>query len=244
MAPSLIGDNYIKDLSSAPSFPGRRFVSHLSYFILPDDVIVLRLTETTYEQADYDHIAVVEEVLFTDPDFIANYIDLLRGEEGLDDDEIVEKIVALDMENKERHEVIARFAYDKFSFLDRDGQFAQGKQIRGAYVAPERAGVGLAGQIYRHLAMIHNHLICDNTQTVYGAALWATTVRNVAGRVDIYNAAKQEYIEELGSGAIGINGCIPWDIGNLNPSNLAKWQQYPFHPVIQHCYYLVLIISA
>jgi len=102
----------------------------------------------------------------------------------------------------------------------------------------------LAGQIYRQLAILHHHLVCDNTQTVYGATLWAVTVRSVAGRVDIYNAAKQEYVEELGEGAMGVNGCIPWDIGKLNPASLSKWQQYPFHPTIQHCYYLVLIISA
>jgi len=148
------------------------------------------------------------------------------------------------MEDEEHSEVIARFAYDTFSFIDRDGKPAEGKQIRGAYVTQEKAGAGLAGQIYRYLTMLHNHLICDNTQTVYGAALWATTVRNVAGRVDIYNAAKKEYVEELGDGAKGVNGCIPWDIGTLNPFKLGKWQQYPCHAAIHHCYYLVLIISV
>lgn len=140
--------------------------------------------------------------------------------------------------------MIARFAYDNFSFIDPNGNPAEGKQIRGAYVTPERAGAGLAGQIYRHLTEVHKHLICDNTQTVYGAALWANTVRNVVGRVDIYNVAKHEYVEELGVGAKGVKGFIPWDIGKLNPSSLGKWQQYPFNPNVQQCYYLVLIISA
>lgn len=244
MAPSLTGDNYAKDLSRLPPFPGGSFVSHTSCFILPDDVVILRLTETTYERADYHHIAVVEEVAFTDPGFIASHIDDLRNNDGLDEDDIVEQIMSLGMEDESKTEIIARFAYDKFSFNDPDGNPAEGKQIRGAYVTPERAGAGLAGQIYRHLTIVHKHLICDNTQTVYGAALWATTVRNVVGRVDIYNAAKREYVEELGDGAKGINGFIPWDIGKLTPSTLGKWQQYPFNSNIHQCYYLVLIISA
>jgi len=80
MAPSLIGDSYAKDLSQLPSFPGGSWVSHSACFILPDDVVILRLTETTYDSADYDHIAVVEEISFTDPGFIRNEIDRLRDE--------------------------------------------------------------------------------------------------------------------------------------------------------------------
>ncbi|MFJ5457296.1 hypothetical protein [Pectobacterium sp. CHL-2024] len=244
MAPSLIGDNYIKDLSKLPSFPSEGFVSNTLYFILPDDVVIYRLIETTYDNADFDHLATVEEVVFSSPEFIAGHIDMLREEERLSDEEIVKRIIALDMADESQIKVIARFAYEHFSFKDRNGDAAEGKQIRGAYVVTEKAGVGLAGQVYRQLVLLHNHLICDNTQTVYGAALWATTVRNVAGRVDIYNAAKHEYVEELGDGALGVNGCIPWDIGKLNPAHLGKWQQYPFHSTIQYCYYLVLIISA
>ncbi|MFZ4835317.1 hypothetical protein [Rouxiella sp. Mn2063] len=243
MAPSLISETYAKDLSKLPSFSGECYVSHTLHFLLPDDTVILRLTEISYEKADFNHIAVVEEIAFSSPEFIAGYIDELRND-GLKDADVAEKILKLNMMDETATKVIARFAYDHFAFRDRQGQLAQGKQIRGAYVTPEKAGAGLAGQIYRQLTMLHHHLVCDNAQTVYGATLWAVTVRNVAGRVDIYNAAKQEYVEELGDGAIGVNGCIPWDIGKLNPANLRKWQQYPVHPTIQHCYYLVLIISA
>lgn len=243
MAPSLIGDNYAKDLSKLPSFPGGSFVSNTLYFLLPDDVVIIRLTETTYTKADFDHIAVVEQVAFSSPEFIAEHIDELR-DGGLTDEEIVGRILELGMLDEKATETIARFAYDNFTFKDRDGAQTEGKQIRGAYVTPDKAGTGLAGQIYRQLTILHRHLACDNSQTVYGATLWAVTVRNVAGRVDIYNAAKQEYVEELGDGALGVNGCVPWDIGKLSPSNLGKWEQYPFHSTIQHCYYLVMIISA
>lgn len=244
MAPSLIGDIYAKDLSQLPSFPGGCFVSREHCFLLPDDEIILRLTETTYNNADYDHIAEIEEIAFTSPDFIVQHIDELR-QQGHDDATIVGMIMALEMEDETAsREVIARFAYDDFAFVDLNGHSAQGKQIRGAFVTPSRAGVGLAGQVYRQLTIMHKHLACDNSQTVYGAALWASTIRNVAGRVDIYNVAKHQYVEELSGGARGVNGCIPWDIGRLSPLHLGIWQQYPFIANIHQCYYLVLIISA
>lgn len=243
MAPSLIGDAYAKDLSTLPSFPGGSFVSNVLYFLVPDDVIVYRLTETTYEQADVDHIAVVEEISFSDLNFIQDHIDELRND-GESEEDIVKQIVGLDMIEEEQTKVIARFAYENFPFTLENGFAAEGKQIRGAYVTPEKAGVGFAGQVYKQLAKLHNHLVCDNSQTPYGAVLWAVTVRDVVGRVDIYNVAQQKYVEELGQGARGVNGCVPWDIGKLNPANLGKWGAYPFNGTINHCYYLVLIISA
>jgi len=244
MSPSLIHENYVKDLSMLPSFPGGSFVSNTLYFVFPDDIIIYRLTETTYHKADFNHLATVEELAFSSPEFITDHIGELRESGELDDEKIIRIIIALDMVDEPGTQVIARFAYDHFSFKDNDGNTANGKQIKGAYVAPEKSGVGLAGQVYRQLVMLYKHLICDNSQTVFGAALWATTVRNVVGRVDIYNVVKQEYIEELGGGALGVNGCIPWDIGKLNTINLGQWKPYPVHLTIHHCYYLVLIISA
>ncbi|WP_369790189.1 hypothetical protein [Rouxiella sp. WC2420] len=243
MSPSLIGDNYAKDLSMLPSFPGGSFVSNTINFLSPDDVIIYRLTETTYDGADFDHIAVIEELGFHSSDFISDHIDELR-EDNVEDEIIVQTILNLDMVDDSLTKIVARFAYDNFLFKNRDDEDDLGKQIRGAYVGPEYAGAGLAGQVYRQLAILHRHLVCDNTQTTFGAALWAGTVRNVAGRVDIYNAALNQYVEELDNGAIGVNGCVPWDIGKLNPGNLGKWAQYPFNATINHCYYLVLIISA
>lgn len=219
------------------------FVSNILYFLIPDDVILYRLTETTYEQADYNHIAVVEEVGFSDEEFIGTHIDELR-DDGEEDADIVKQIIDLGMMEEELSTTIARFAYENFTFTLENGSQAEGKQIRGAYVTPQKAGVGFAGQVYKQLAILHKHLACDNSQTPYGAVLWAVTVRDVVGRVDIYNVVKQEYVEELGPGAVGVNGCVPWDIGKLNPAILGKWSPYPFHGTINHCYYLVLIISV
>lgn len=244
MAPSLIGDTYAKDLSQFPIFPGGNAPSNVLCFIIPDDVIVYRITETTFDRADFDHIAVVEQIVYDDPAWVEGIIDSLR-EDGYDDKRIVRRLLEIDPEEDlAATQIIARFAYDDFYFKLIDGADAKGKQIRGAFVTPQKAGVGFAGQVYRQLVVMHKHLACDNTQTVYGASLWAVTVRNVVGRVDIYNVAKQAYVEELGDGAKGVKGCVPWDIGKLNPTILGKWGNYPFHPTLNHCYDLVLIISA
>lgn len=244
MAPSLISNTYAKDLSQFPSFSGGNFVSAVRYFIIPDDVIVYRLTETTLYKADFDHIAVVEEIVYEDPTWVEDIInDLREGDHG--DELIVRELLEIDpKENQAATRIIARFAYDDFHFKLSNGTAAQGKQIRGAYVTPQKAGVGLAGQVYRQLVVMHKHLACDNSQTVYGASLWAVTIRDVVGRVDIYNVTKQTYVEELGKGAKGVKGCVPWDIGKLNPTILGKWGNYPFNPTINYCYYLILIISA
>ncbi|MCI4031469.1 hypothetical protein [Dickeya dianthicola] len=243
MSPTLIGDTYAKDLSKLPSMPGGSFVSNILCFLLPDDIVMLRLTETTYDNADFDHIAVVEELSFHSPDFIEEEIERLR-DEGLTDEGVVSQIISLDMIDDEASIVIARFAYDNFDFIDQNGNQAKGKQIRGAFVDDQKSRVGLAGHIYRQLVIMHQHLACDNTQTEFGAALWAATVRNVVGRVDIYNAALQRYVEELGDGGLGVNGCVPWNRGTITKFELTRWQSYPFHLAIQQCYYLVLIISA
>ncbi|EKN3468771.1 hypothetical protein [Yersinia enterocolitica] len=243
MAPTLIGEHYSKDLSKLPLFPGGSFVSRTHCFILPDDTRILRFIETTYEKADYNYIAVVYELAFHSQDFIDGQIDEHR-ENGLSDQQIVEEIICLDMEDEEYSIVVARFAYDDFNFLDHNAQPATGKQIRGAFVDSEKSGVGLAGQVYRQLVIIYGHLICDNTQTEFGASLWASTIRDVVGKVNIYDYVRQKYIEELGELAIGTGGCTPWDLGTTNQSKLtlSRWKNYPFQ--IQSCHYLVLIVSA
>lgn len=242
MAPTVISGSYAKDLSKAPSLSGGFFCSMIHEFIAPDDTIVYRIVETTYEQADYENIAVVYELAFHSPDFIESHIERLR-EDGTSDEEVVREIMQLGMENEQCSTIVARFAYDSFSFLDQCQQQASGKQIRGAFVDPQKSGAGLAGQIYRQFVLIYGHLICDNTQTEFGAALWAGTIRDVVGKVDIYDCAAQQYVEELGDLATGVKGFIPWDLTATYPHTfqMTLWKSYPFE--IKSCRHIVLIVS-
>jgi len=244
MAPSLISGNYAKDLSKTPSLSGGFFHSKAHDFIIPDDTAIYRIVENTYDKADYKNIAVVYELAFHSPDFIEEQIDELRENEVSDED-VIKAIIELGMEDEDNSVIVARFAYDDFVFLDQNQQKASGKQIRGAYVDQEKSGAGLAGQIYRQLVQIYGHLICDNTQTEFGAALWAGTIRDVAGRVDIYDCTAQKYVEELDDLAIGVRGFIPWDLSaaipHLHQFQLSRWKNYPFE--IKSCRHIVLIVS-
>lgn len=244
MAPSLISGNYAKDLSKAPSLSGGFFHSRTHEFIIPDDTAIYRIVETTYDKADYKNIAEVYELAFHSLDFIEEHIDVLR-KHGASDEDVVKAIIELGMEDEEKSVVVARFAYDDFMFLDQSRQQASGKQIRGAYVDPQKSGAGLAGQIYRQLVLIYGHLVCDNTQTEFGAALWAGTIRDVVGRVDIYDCTAQQYLQELDDLATGVRGFIPWDLNvttpHLHQFQLSRWKNYPFE--IKSCRHIVLIVS-
>jgi len=244
MAPSVSSTHFFKDLSKAPSVTGG--VSHCnSYeFIAPDDVLIYRIVEKKYDGAEYGYIAEVYELGFHSQDsFINPHIDRLR-DDGDSDEEITQQIMALEMEDENKAILVARFAYDPISFLDIHKQQVSGIQIRGAFVRDENSGTGLAGQIYRQLVLAHNHLVCDNVQTEYGAALWAGTIRDVVGRVDIYDFAAQQYIQELGEKGLGVFGFVPWDLNSAeNPYvfKMGRWVNYPFQ--ITRCNHIVLIVS-
>lgn len=242
MAPVVVGDLFAKDLSKPPLLSGGFFVSNVRHFVIPDDVRVFRLTEKTYSGADFQYIADVEILGFHSADFIEQEIDNMRAQ-GDSDESIIEHIVELDMFDDSLNIPIARFAYNDFNFVDRDGNPALGKQIKGAFVDPEQSGVGLAGFIYLQIVYMYKHLICDNTQTEYGAALWASTMRENIGVVDIYDASRHKFVDELGEKGRGVNGFTPWE---LHPAatqlKLNRWKVYPFN--VQSCYHIVLIISA
>lgn len=242
MAPTLNGGNYTKDLSVAPSLSGGASTLRLHYFLVPDDTVVYRIIEVGFRLSEFDYYAEVYRVGFHSPDFIEKYIDGLR-DDGLSDEEVAEEISKLGMDDDSQNLLVARFAYDDISILDRNNVPVCAKQIRGAYVDPQMSGVGLAGQIYRQFVLMHDYLVCDNKQTEFGAALWAGTIRNVVGRVDIYDCANNKYIQELGPKGIGVGGFVPWDLNAPEPYifQLGRWVLYPFE--IKSCLHIVLVVS-
>jgi len=242
MAPTLNSGNYAKDLSKAPSFDG---VSHYKMydFIVPDDTLIYRIVERQYAaNSEYDYVAEVYRLGFHSQESVEEEIERLR-DEGESDEEVVRQIIKLGMEDDSQFVLVARFAYDYIEILDPNQQPVSGVQIRGAFVEPQKSGVGLAGQIYRQFVLIHGVLVCDNAQTEYGAALWAGTIRNVVGRVDIYDCYNDTYIQELGENGKGVNGFIPWDLNVVHPHvfQLTRWVQYPFQ--ISRCNHIVLVVS-
>lgn len=242
MAPSLIGDNYSKDLSRLPLSPGGSSVSNIFYALIEDDTL-LRITEHTYAFGDYQFYAVVERLGSYDRNFFHEEVQRLRTDEKQTDEQIIEHLLSMNMEDSIFTKVIGRFAYQDYTFTERDGSCVVGKQIKGAFLEPDSAGQRIAGIVYTQLIKEYDYLICDNSQTVYGAILWAFTMRLI-GRVDIYDSVKQEFVEELGEKGTGVNGFIAWDIGSLLPKNLGRWTPYPYDPDNGSCYHIVHVISV
>lgn len=244
MSPSVTSGCYTKDLSKAPSLSGGASCCTTYEFVAPDDVVFYRIVETKYDGADYGYIAEIYELGFhSQDDFIEPHIECLR-DEGLSDEQITSEILKLELVDEDKTILVARFAYDPINFLDPNQQQVSGIQIRGAFVRDESSGVGLAGQIYRQLVYIHGHLVSDNVQTECGAALWSGTIRDVVGRVDIYDYAAQKYIEELGNDGIGVYGYVPWDLDSAENPHIFKsgrWTKYPFQ--VETCRHIVLIVS-
>jgi len=242
MAPTLNSGTYTKDLSNAPSIQGGVLFRRKCDFIIPDDTIIYRIVETHYDTSQYDYIAEVYEIGFYSPDFIEQHIDTLR-EEGMSDNDVVNEIIDLKMEDPHASILVARFAYDDIQILNKNAIRVWAKQIRGAYVDTQKSGVGLAGQIYRQFVLMHGYLVCDNVQTEFGAALWAGTIRDVVGRVDIYDCHNDKYIQELGDKGIGVGGFVPWDLNctSNHTFRLARWILYPFE--ITSCTHIVLVVS-
>lgn len=242
MAPTITGDNYAKDLSTPPILCGGVVSSRTLTFVLPpDDNRILKLRENKYSDSDYDYVTTITECAFTDNDFIENEVERLRSE-GLSDPDIIKCIDSYQMSKSSEDKIIARFAYDKFTFTDRQGHPAHGIQIRGAFVDPQYSGVGLAGSVYRQLVMSYGHLACDNIQTEAGASLWSWTIRTMISHVHIYDCKSQRYIDTLGDSAVGLAGCIPWDLSATTAHNVLKrWRNYSFSS--RSCHHIVLIIS-
>lgn len=244
MAPTVNSGSYTKDLSKAPSLSGGASLCNDYYFIVPDDILIYHIVETKYDGADYGYIAEVYQLSFHSmADFIEPLINGLRAK-GISEEDIVCEIIKLEMEDESKSILVARFAYDPINFLDPKQQQVSGIQIRGAFVDAEMSGAGFAGQVYRQLVLIHGHLVCDNAQTEFGAALWAGTIRDVVGRVDIYDCTTQQYIQELGDRGIGVHGFIPWDLNSADDPHVfqhGRWVAYPFQ--IKSCSHIVLIVS-
>lgn len=242
MAPTLNGGNYTKDLSVAPSLSGGVSIFRTHDFLVPDDVVVYRIVEVGFKLSEFDYYAEVYRLGFHSPVFIEESIENLRND-GLSDEEVAKEIAKFRMEDDDNFVLVARFAYDHITILNRNNAPVSAKQIRGAYVDPQQSGVGLAGQIYRQFVLMHDYLVCDNIQTEFGAALWAGTIRNVVGRVYIYDCANNKYIQELGEKGIGVGGFVPWDLNAPEPYTfqLGRWVLYPFE--IKSCLHIVLVVS-
>lgn len=211
MAPTVISSRYAKDLSTLPLVSGAVVSTRQFFILMPSgDNRIFRLDEHRYQGGDYDYITRVSLCKYLEPHYIRDHIQGMRLDD-CSDGEIIDLIASLRMEAEEQEEVVARFAYDDFSFTDPTYGEVTGVQIRGAFVHEDHSGEGLAVAVYRQLAIQYGHVASDNTQTHLRARLWAVSIRTQVGEVRIYDCVRRQIVDYLGEGYAGIQGYQPWD---------------------------------
>ncbi|MFJ5366668.1 hypothetical protein ACIPR9_16360 [Pectobacterium punjabense] len=238
MAPSLI-DSYSKDLGNFPDCDSKTLIRE-GYIIAPRTNSLVRLSEYLLTGLNAPpYCLVATEVGCGTEGWFELYSQELSSE-GKNEQQIIDQLLVSGMENEERDVVIARFVYQPYRFLVQDDEQI-GMQIKGAFVHSDLEQFGLARTVYGFLLNWHDHIVCDNKQTVYGAKIWARGMLAV-GRVQIYDANLPGFVDVLAEGGIGHGRLKPWDGLNLSQAQLSDWGDN--HLNVESCTQIVNIISA
>ncbi|MDE9467268.1 hypothetical protein [Xenorhabdus bovienii] len=236
MAPDL-NDSYTKDLSVKPYSIKEKIVDKFYHLSKSGDL--LEVFEYLLTGGDYHYyIEIIRLGCFTDEYYKERALDMLDS--GHYEDEIIQHLIDLDMHNPDEDKLIGRIAYSDFAFYD-SGIKKVGKQIKGAFISPNYQAGGLGRSIYRRLVLKHDHIICDNIQSVAGGTLWASGIITLAD-VAVYDTMRHEFIDILKDGGIGkVRKIKVWSATRLSMSELSKWEPN----AISHdsCYHIVNIIS-
>lgn len=147
------------------------------------------------------------------------------------DDEKIRGILALRLPFDLK--IIARYSFVDLC-LSINGSRKFGKQIKGAFVDPDHASIGLTTYAYKYLFHSYNLLISDNQQTLEGYGLWLDGVSSWS-RVLVYDIQGNEVIcEDLD---IQSSEILPWKLpDNFNEKDYRLTQK-------KDCrFYIVLFI--
>jgi len=173
----------------------------------------------------------------TTPDFFIEYgCDL--DDKGCLHHDIVEELLSLGMVDDEQTQKVGRVAYKNFKFEDQGGSFCA-IQIKSAVIDPDYRGAGLARNIYKTLVLKHEHIVCDNTQSISGGSLWASSIHSI-GEVRIYDTNTQKFVDVLGFNGVGVSGIVPWSCQHLNIDQITDWGRAFSH---DPCHHIVNILS-
>ncbi|MGJ0578476.1 hypothetical protein ACR71G_10335 [Xenorhabdus bovienii] len=236
MAPNLIS-SYSKDLSKKPSYVSKSVIDEYYHLSLEDDDL-LKITEYALVGSEYHFYSDIIYMGCTTSGFYSEHAENLR-ECKYCTDQIIEELLSLDMHEPSEDILIGRIAYNDFNFVEH-GLAKTGKQIKGVYIDTDFQGAGIASSIYGSLLSKHEHIVCDNIQSLSGGSLWASKLIKL-GEVRIYDVAKKTFSDVLTPHGIGMNGIIPWSAIDLPFSELSKWGEKPLST--ESCHHIVNIIS-
>jgi len=251
MAPSLIGldnrlhpegeesDDYDKELEKAFKCTSAQMLHE--FFHVSDDTDLFRLSEYRAQGAYYPYYVVGELLESIDPAYQATEVRRLKTA-GESPSSIATQIEALKLHVGQPVTQVFRVAYTDLSFIDKAQNPAICKQIRGVYTQPEYQGARLASTVYSYLIDKYTYLACDHMQTILGATLWAISMRK-RGTVEIYDTTNACFIEELGNGAVGVRGFVPWDIGSLPQFRAGEWFGTNLEMTPMACQHIINIVT-
>lgn len=237
MAPDLV-DSYSKNLNIKPASTSEKEVDR--FYHLSTDGDLLEVIEYILEGSDFDFYIEISKVNCTDNELFRELaLDMLDS--GDTEDYITGYLLGLEMiDDGEDVELVGRIAYNEFTF-NKDSSIKSGKQIKGAFIAPDYRSGGLGRSIYKRLVYKHSHIICDNIQSVAGGTLWASGIVTLAD-VEIYDINSGKIIGVLGDNFVATNGFKPWSAVNIKSLNsLDRWDANSLSE--DSCHHIVNIIS-
>lgn len=236
MAPTLI-DKYSKDLSEWPHTGDTRFVRY-GFLLASRSLFKVSEYEIIDPKDDISRYIVIERVgsSISDTKLSTNIFDL--EDDGLTEQEIIENLLHSGVLDQSKNQVAGRVGLRDYSFMENSVEI-KCHQVAGAYIQPSSHRKGIMSRTYLFMLNWHQHLVCDDMQTIPGAKIWAGPLVR-AGEVRIYNEKGEAFEDVLGVKGIGRNvGFMPWNKGRV--CDISGWLPNHLQSTVQK--FIVLVIS-
>lgn len=237
MAPTL-DSAYSKDLSEFPH-PGNTCVARFGFLINEASLFKISEIDIIAPEDDICLYVLMERVGSQNQGHLSEFI-LDRGDDGASEAEIIEELLRSGMLDESQNTVAGRIALREYSFIEYGNEISC-YQVAGVETVKALRQRGLCYRSYLFLLQWYEHLVCDDTQTIPGAKIWAGPLMRT-GDVRIYNAKTEAFEDVLGEYGEGKNtGFLPWNKGLLLTPELGSWLPNKVQVTVQK--FIVLIIS-
>lgn len=238
MAPTL-NSAYSKDLSEFPH-SGETRVSHYGFLI--NEASLFKISEITIVNPEDDIVlyTLIEKVGAFDQEQLMEFV-LDRADKEISEEDIIKELLTSEIIDESKNTVAGRIALREYSFIEENGDEVNSYQVAGVETVKTIRQRGLCYRTYLFLLHWYTHLVCDDTQTIPGAKIWAGPLMRT-GDVRIYNAKTTKFEDVLGEFGVGKNtGLIPWNRGKLLDMELSTWNPNRIQITVQK--FIVLVIS-
>ncbi|HBR1318359.1 TPA: hypothetical protein L9L16_003981 [Klebsiella quasipneumoniae subsp. quasipneumoniae] len=237
MAPTL-DSSYSKDLSEFPH-PGETRVVRFGFLINEASLYKISEIQIIDPEDDICLYVSMERVGANDQKQLSEFI-LDRADEGATEEQIIKELLRSGLLDDSKNSIAGRIALREYSFVENDTE-VECHQVAGVETVRKLRQRGLCHSTYLFLLHWYEHLVCDDTQTIPGAKIWAGPLMRT-GDVRIYNAKTQTFEDVLGEYGMGKNtGFLPWNRGLLLDPELSSW--LPNKVQVNVHKFIVLVIS-